>query len=236
MAMPFPDGAFDVVASALVIHFIPDRAKAFAEMKRVLASGGLVGGYTWKREGHEGVRRLCADDRRRRGHRRASRRTRRRSRKARSRACAPRSRPPGYTDADGDRDRGLADLREFRRILGNPDDPLPRAGKAVAKLSTRRGARGCAITCAKNCRRATAPSRIRRPRWPARRASLVDDLAAPRLPLKLPLALAVFLVIAYAGTATGASPACCSRSRSSTASRSSRARSRSWWRTRSIRW
>jgi ubiquinone/menaquinone biosynthesis C-methylase UbiE len=39
------------VASALVIHFIPDRQKAFAEMKRVLAPGGLVGGYTWKREG-----------------------------------------------------------------------------------------------------------------------------------------------------------------------------------------
>jgi SAM-dependent methyltransferase len=48
-AMPFGDGAFDVVASALVIHFIPDRAKAFSEMKRVLTSGGLVGGYTWKR-------------------------------------------------------------------------------------------------------------------------------------------------------------------------------------------
>ena len=49
--MPFADGAFDVVASALVIHFIPDRQKAFAEMKRVLAPGGLVGGYTWKRDG-----------------------------------------------------------------------------------------------------------------------------------------------------------------------------------------
>lgn len=51
MALPFGDAAFDVVASALVIHFIPDRAKAFAEMKRVLRAGGLVGGYTWKREG-----------------------------------------------------------------------------------------------------------------------------------------------------------------------------------------
>ena len=50
-AMPFPDGAFDVVASALVIHFIPDRRQAFAEMKRVLSAGGLVGGYTWKRAG-----------------------------------------------------------------------------------------------------------------------------------------------------------------------------------------
>jgi ubiquinone/menaquinone biosynthesis C-methylase UbiE len=45
-AMPFGDKAFDVVASALVIHFIPDRPKAFAEMKRVLRPGGLVGGYT----------------------------------------------------------------------------------------------------------------------------------------------------------------------------------------------
>ena len=51
MALPYGDAAFDAVASALVIHFIPDRAKAFAEMKRVLTMGGLVGGYTWKREG-----------------------------------------------------------------------------------------------------------------------------------------------------------------------------------------
>jgi len=48
-AIPFAQGEFDVVASALVIHFIPDRAAAFAEMKRVLRPGGLVGGYTWKR-------------------------------------------------------------------------------------------------------------------------------------------------------------------------------------------
>jgi SAM-dependent methyltransferase len=49
MDLPFREGEFDVVASALVIHFIPDRAKAFAEMHRVLRSGGLVAGYTWKR-------------------------------------------------------------------------------------------------------------------------------------------------------------------------------------------
>jgi ubiquinone/menaquinone biosynthesis C-methylase UbiE len=48
-AIPFGDGSFDVVASALVIHFIPDRARAFSEMKRVLRAGGLFGGYTWKR-------------------------------------------------------------------------------------------------------------------------------------------------------------------------------------------
>src|SRR5262245_29760818 len=34
-AMPFADGAFDVVASALVINFIPDRPRALAEMRRV---------------------------------------------------------------------------------------------------------------------------------------------------------------------------------------------------------
>jgi SAM-dependent methyltransferase len=49
MALPFGDGVFDVVASALVLHFIPDRQKAFAEMKRVARPGGIVGAYTWAR-------------------------------------------------------------------------------------------------------------------------------------------------------------------------------------------
>jgi SAM-dependent methyltransferase len=49
MALRFGESEFDVVASALVIHFIADRAKAFAEMHRVLRPGGLAGGYTWKR-------------------------------------------------------------------------------------------------------------------------------------------------------------------------------------------
>jgi SAM-dependent methyltransferase len=49
MAMPFGDGEFDVVASALVLHFIPDRTRAFAEMKRVVRRGGVVAGYTWER-------------------------------------------------------------------------------------------------------------------------------------------------------------------------------------------
>jgi SAM-dependent methyltransferase len=52
MALRFGEESFDVVASALVIHFIPDRAKAFAEMKRVLRPGGRGGGYTWKRSGN----------------------------------------------------------------------------------------------------------------------------------------------------------------------------------------
>jgi SAM-dependent methyltransferase len=45
--LPFPDGSFDVVASALVINFIPDRPRALAEMCRVGCPGGLVAGYVW---------------------------------------------------------------------------------------------------------------------------------------------------------------------------------------------
>jgi SAM-dependent methyltransferase len=45
--LPFPDGSFDVVASALVINFIPDRPRALAEMRRVCHSGGVVAGFVW---------------------------------------------------------------------------------------------------------------------------------------------------------------------------------------------
>jgi ubiquinone/menaquinone biosynthesis C-methylase UbiE len=34
-ALPFPDTTFDIVASALVINFIPDRLRALSEMRRV---------------------------------------------------------------------------------------------------------------------------------------------------------------------------------------------------------
>lgn len=49
MALPFADGEFDIVTSALVINFIPDRAKALKEMYRVLRPGGLVTAYVWHR-------------------------------------------------------------------------------------------------------------------------------------------------------------------------------------------
>ncbi len=49
MALPFADGEFDIVTSALVINFIPDRAKALTEMYRVLRPGGLVTAYVWHR-------------------------------------------------------------------------------------------------------------------------------------------------------------------------------------------
>jgi ubiquinone/menaquinone biosynthesis C-methylase UbiE len=46
-ALPFPGSTFDVVASALVINFIPDRLRALSEMRRVARAGGIVAGYVW---------------------------------------------------------------------------------------------------------------------------------------------------------------------------------------------
>jgi ubiquinone/menaquinone biosynthesis C-methylase UbiE len=46
-ALSLPDAAFDVVASALVLNFIPDRARALSEMRRVARSGSVVAGYVW---------------------------------------------------------------------------------------------------------------------------------------------------------------------------------------------
>jgi len=46
-ALPFPDSTFDVVASALVINFIPDRPRALSEMRRVARARSVVAGYVW---------------------------------------------------------------------------------------------------------------------------------------------------------------------------------------------
>ena len=46
-ALPFPDKSFDAAAMALVITFIPDPAKAAAEMARVVRPGGIVATYMW---------------------------------------------------------------------------------------------------------------------------------------------------------------------------------------------
>ena len=54
-SLPFPDGSFDVVASALVINFVPDRPRAIAEMRRVACSGGTVAGYVWDFAGERGT-------------------------------------------------------------------------------------------------------------------------------------------------------------------------------------
>jgi len=42
LALPFPDGSFDVAAMAFGIRNIPDKAGALAEMARVVAPGGQV--------------------------------------------------------------------------------------------------------------------------------------------------------------------------------------------------
>ncbi len=47
--LPFATGEFDVVVSALAIHFFPDRPKAFQEMLRVTRPGGIIAGYTWRK-------------------------------------------------------------------------------------------------------------------------------------------------------------------------------------------
>jgi SAM-dependent methyltransferase len=48
-ALPFLDGGFDVVVSALVINFLPNRAKGVSEMRRVARGGGIVAGFLWAR-------------------------------------------------------------------------------------------------------------------------------------------------------------------------------------------
>jgi SAM-dependent methyltransferase len=41
------DAAYDVVASSLVLNFLPDQARGVAEMRRVVRPGGVVAGYVW---------------------------------------------------------------------------------------------------------------------------------------------------------------------------------------------
>ncbi|WP_368911202.1 class I SAM-dependent methyltransferase [Taklimakanibacter deserti] len=45
--LPAPDAVMDVVTSALVLNFIPDKLAALAEMKRVLKPQGLLSFYVW---------------------------------------------------------------------------------------------------------------------------------------------------------------------------------------------
>jgi len=49
MQLPFPDGAFDAVVCQFGVMFFPDKAKAFAEARRVLAPGGVFVFNVWDR-------------------------------------------------------------------------------------------------------------------------------------------------------------------------------------------
>ena len=49
MQLPFADGSFDAVVCQFGVMFFPDKAKAFAEMRRVLASGGVLAFNVWDR-------------------------------------------------------------------------------------------------------------------------------------------------------------------------------------------
>ena len=46
-ALALESASRDVVVSALVLNFVPDREKALAEMKRVVRAGGTVAFYVW---------------------------------------------------------------------------------------------------------------------------------------------------------------------------------------------
>ena len=52
-SLPAPDDRFEVVLSALVLHFVRDASKSMAEMKRVARSGGVVISYIWDIENEE---------------------------------------------------------------------------------------------------------------------------------------------------------------------------------------
>jgi ubiquinone/menaquinone biosynthesis C-methylase UbiE len=45
--LPFLQGEFDFIVSALALNFIPERERAAFEMRRVCRPGGWVAGYVW---------------------------------------------------------------------------------------------------------------------------------------------------------------------------------------------
>ncbi len=45
--LDLPDAGFDAAVAGLVLNFVPDRAGALAQMRRVVRPGGLVGFYVW---------------------------------------------------------------------------------------------------------------------------------------------------------------------------------------------
>ncbi|MGK7867408.1 class I SAM-dependent methyltransferase [Falsiroseomonas sp. E2-1-a20] len=46
-ALPVADGSFDAAVAGLVLNFVPDQARAVAEMRRAARPGGQVAAYVW---------------------------------------------------------------------------------------------------------------------------------------------------------------------------------------------
>jgi ubiquinone/menaquinone biosynthesis C-methylase UbiE len=47
MTLPFADDSYDAAVMGLVIFFVPEPARAVAEMARVVRKGGIVASYAW---------------------------------------------------------------------------------------------------------------------------------------------------------------------------------------------
>ncbi len=60
-AIPLADAAVEVVASALVINFVPEPDAALAEMARVASDGGTVAAYVWDYDGRMELLRIFWD-------------------------------------------------------------------------------------------------------------------------------------------------------------------------------
>jgi ubiquinone/menaquinone biosynthesis C-methylase UbiE len=60
-ALPYPDASFDRVLTQLVLQFIPDAARAAAEMVRVTRPGGTVAAAVWASGGGMVAQRMFLD-------------------------------------------------------------------------------------------------------------------------------------------------------------------------------
>jgi ubiquinone/menaquinone biosynthesis C-methylase UbiE len=60
-ALPFPDASFDRAVSQLVLQFVPDTARALAEMRRVVRPGGVIAAAVWNTSGGQPHQRLFWD-------------------------------------------------------------------------------------------------------------------------------------------------------------------------------